>query len=316
MDTDDDCAPGSARPASEGARDYALLDGEPAADGIRRIADGRAADALERLRGAEGPAAGEGIHEARKSLKKLRSLLRLTRPRLGEGIYGLESSRFRDAGRVLSGHRDADALIEAVDGLGERFTDELGPAALLPLRRALETERDAGRTTTGRPKEVDRAIAIIEAGRAGVPAWPLKRNGFGLVRGGLHRAYSRGRKAMEEVAREPGEEAVHDWRKRVKDLWYMCAILERSFPAVVGATAEQAHELSSMLGDHHDLAVLAGRLGDDPSLLGGAMPLPTAIDLIERRQAELIDAALPLGRRLYAEKPKRFSARIEAYWKA
>ena len=46
------------------------------------------------------------------------------------------------------------------------------------------------------------------------------------------------------------------------------------------------------------------------------MPMPTAIDLIERRQEELIDEAMPLGRRLYAEKPKRFSARLEAYWKA
>jgi CHAD domain-containing protein len=303
-------------PAHAGPRDFALLDGEPAADGIRRIADGRAADALERLRSAEGTGAGEGIHEARKSLKKLRSVLRLTRPRLGKGLYRLESARFRDAGRVLSGHRDADALIETVDGLEERFADELGPTALRPLRRALEAERDERRNTAGRPREVDRAIAIIEAGRAGIASWPLKGNGFGLVRGGLRRAYARGRGAMAEVAREPRDEAVHDWRKRVKDLWYMCAILERSFPALVGATAEQAHELSSLLGDHHDLAVLAGRLRDDPGLLGGGMPMPTAIDLIERRQAELIDDAMPLGRRLYAEKPKRFSARLEAYWKA
>jgi CHAD domain-containing protein len=302
--------------ASEVDRTFALLDGEPAAGGIRRIADGRAADALEQLRSTEGAAAGEGIHEARKSLKKLRSLLRLTRPRLGKGLYRLESARFRDAGRVLAGHRDADALIETVAGLEERFADELGPAALWRLRQKLEAERDVRRTTAGRPGEVERAIAIIEAGRAGIAAWPLKGDGFGLVRGGLRRAYARGRGAMVEVAREPGEEAVHEWRKRVKDLWYMCAILERSFPAVVGATAEQAHELSSLLGDHHDLAVLAGRLRDDPGLLGGGMPMPTAIDLIERRQAELIDEALPLGRRLYAEKPKRFSARLEAYWKA
>jgi hypothetical protein len=38
------------------------------------------------------------------------------------------------------------------------------------------------------------------------------------------------------------------------------------------------------------------------------------IGLLERRQAELLSAAWPLGRRIYAEDPDAFVARIEAYW--
>lgn len=302
----------------EGRRDYALLEGEGAAAGIRRVADGRAADALDLLRAAEGESLAEGVHEARKSLKKLRSVLRLVRPRIGDGIYRLENGRFGDAGRVLSDLRDADAIGEAVDALRERFAGELDPRAIDPLAQALGEDRRRSRPAAGGPPpEVGRAIAMIEAGRAGIARWPLERNGFGLVRPGLHRAYARGRKRMTAVTRRPGDdEAVHEWRKRVKDLWYMAALLERSFPALVGATADQAHELSSLLGDHHDLSVLGERVRDDPGLLGAAMPAPTLLDLIERRQTELLEEALPLGRRLYAEKPKRFTARLEAYWRA
>lgn len=314
MGSETDRSVGGGEPPG-GPRDYALLEGEPASAGIRRIADGRAADALDHLRRAEGEGLAEGVHEARKSLKKLRSVLRLVRPRLGEGLYRLENGRFGDAGRVLSDLRDADALSESVDALRERFSRDLHPAALGPLASALEADggRTAGRTA---PPQVGRAIAMIEAGRAGISQWPLDRDGFGLVRPGLRYAYARGRNRMEAVARRADEESVHEWRKRVKDLWYMTAVLERTFPAVLGAAAEQAHELSSLLGDHHDLAVLAARLTADPALLGGALPAPTMADLIESRQAELIERALPLGRRLYAEKPKRFSARIEAYWRA
>ena len=38
--------------------------------------------------------------------------------------------------------------------------------------------------------------------------------------------------------------------------------------------------------------------------------------VIEQRQGELLDAALNVGQRLYAEKPKAFRRRIKRYWLA
>ena len=40
------------------------------------------------------------------------------------------------------------------------------------------------------------------------------------------------------------------------------------------------------------------------------------LEAIEGRQAELLDDALDLGARLYAEKPKAFVGRVGAYWEA
>ena len=36
---------------------------------------------------------------------------------------------------------------------------------------------------------------------------------------------------------------------------------------------------------------------------------------IRTRQEELLSEALPLGERLYADKPKAYRRRIKAYWK-
>ncbi len=82
------------------------------------------------------------------------------------------------------------------------------------------------------------------------------REGFDLMRPGLEREYRRGRGALRAVRKDPSAEAVHQWRKRVKDLWYHLRLLQGVWPATMGAAADEAHALSDLLGDHHDLSVL------------------------------------------------------------
>jgi hypothetical protein len=84
---------------------------------------------------------------------------------------------------------------------------------------------------------------------------------------------------------------------------------------VLDATADEAHQLSDRLGDDHDLVTLTARLdhADDPLTLDQRHHLERVIGA---RRAELQDAAFAYGERLFAEKPKRFVARLERYWEA
>ena len=65
-------------------RSYRLLRGEPLPDGIARVARGRMSHAIDGLEG--GGDVDKAVHEARKDLKKIRSLLRLTRAELGDDV--------------------------------------------------------------------------------------------------------------------------------------------------------------------------------------------------------------------------------------
>ena len=112
---------------------------------------------------------------------------------------------------------------------------------------------------------------------------------------------------------DPTPEAVHKWRKRVKDLWYHLRLLGDMWPEALKGAADEAHELSDLLGDHHDLTVLAEEIRASAN---GDRDAAALLELTERRQAELLEASIPLGERLYAEKPKQFSARLSAYWRA
>jgi CYTH domain-containing protein/CHAD domain-containing protein len=302
----------SSGPQRGGAsRAYRLERKEGPAEGATRIAAGRAEKAIEELACLDrGEPSAAAVHAARKDMKKLRALLRLVRAEIGEERFRKENERYRDVGRRLAESRDAEVKIETLAALRERFGGELPVASLAAWRAELEAERDA---VGGGGELVSRvAIAEIEVGRDEISRWDLSSDSWDLLAPGLRRSYRRGLREMKRVREKRRADDVHSWRKRVKDLWYQLRLVRGAWPEVVGETAEQAHELADLLGDHHDLTLLAEDLAGRERLAARAS-LSAAI---ERRQEALLDAALDLGRRIYAEKPKAFMRRMALYWDA
>jgi CHAD domain-containing protein len=295
------------------SRSYRLKTEEAPAEGMRRIALGRTEKALERLEGVEADELAAAVHGARKDLKKLRGVLRLVRDELGRKAFKAENRRYRDAARLLSGSRDAEVKLETLLALRHRFEDLPGDAAER-WEGMLETERDelAAAMRGETEGRIGQAIEAIEAGWDAIGKWPLRTDSWALVGPGLSRSYGGGRRAMKRVSADSSAENVHDWRKRAKDLWYQLRIVRDAWPELLGVTIDQADELADLLGDHHDLAVLA----DDLQTRNDLSDRGAFENALAERQEELLDAALGIGRRLYAEKPKAFRRRIERYWLA
>lgn len=256
------------------------------------------------------------IHDARKSLKRSRSLLRLVRRALGRKAYRAENDALRLAGLSLSGTRDADVLVETVQGLAKRFAGQLPLAEFEALRDALEREASVGREGETSPDR-DQLAGVLRAAAERVERWPLDGAGWDALLAGAARGYERGAEAFALARRAPTVEHLHDWRKRVKDLWYHERLLQTAWPAVLDAHGGEAHVLSELLGDDHDLAVLRQRLA-----AGVELPPGTALDadalglLIDERREELQEEARQLGRRLYAETPEAFARRLRRYVRA
>jgi CHAD domain-containing protein len=308
-------------PEHEGpSRAYRLKRKESGPDGIRRIAAGQLDDALEHLRDGLEQDFATAIHEARKDLKKGRAVLRLVRANLGDELYRAENDRLRDAGRMLSAARDAEVKLDTVRALRDHFPEEMPTAPFESLVAALEGERQEltarGAGLADAWRSADQAAAMIEASRAGVEEWPLEGPAWKLVKRGLATSYRRSRKRFRDTVSEPTPETVHEWRKRIKDLWYHLRLIQGSWPEMLGPLADQTHELSDLLGNHHDLTVLAVDARSREAELGDGDGLEALLELMERRQDELLEAAIPIGERLYAEDPKLFVGRIRTYWRA
>jgi CHAD domain-containing protein len=300
--------------AQAARRDYRLHGDEPADEGVRRIAQGRIDAALEQLRVDSKVDLATAVHDTRKDMKKLRSLLRLVRDELGDKRYRAENARYRDAARLLARSRDAEVKLATLTSLREHYGTSAPAAAGLVAALRLERQRLSTRAEGDELGErLEQAARAIEAGGAAIEDWPLKSHGWKLMRDGLEHGYRGGRKGLRQVRAAPTAEVVHDWRKRVKDLWYDLRLLGDMWPDAMKTSADQAHELADLLGDHHDLSVLAEEIRTRGN---GHADSARLLELTERRQRELLELALPLGERLYAEQPKQFVARLRVYWRA
>lgn len=291
---------------------YVFRQEEPVAAGVRRIAREQIDAAVAEL---NDPALDrhEAVHQVRKRCKKLRALLRLVRPVLGD-VYHAENARFRDAARTLSAVRDATALLEAYDALTTHYGATLDRRAAAPIRRALTLRRRHVAETFDLDGRIDAFLTEMEAARRAVDGWPLDADEFDALDGGLRKTYGRARRAMDHAYAEPSDEAFHEWRKRVKYHWYHSRLLTAVWPAVMTPRTDALDALAGLLGDEHDLAVFRQVLTGEPDRFAGVQALPAFLGLLDRRRAELQAEVRPLGRRLLAEPPRALAHRLGTYW--
>lgn len=326
-----------------------LLADELLAGGLKRTAVGQLDLAIEMLERGNGSVdGGRAVHETRKALKRLRTLLRLVRAQLGETAFAREDGVLSSVGRALSGARDADVMLATLDQLIARHPRKLtGRSGVSRLRaRLVADQQRMARAALGEESTRAQALADLHACRERMGAWSLpERGGFELVEPGLLRSYQQGRQRLRRAARSKGEDLrrMHAWRKRVKDLRYAVEMLQRrdssdstgaheprgkrarrrraqahKDAARLRRLARSAEQLGEMLGEDHDLAVLAGlirsagkRGGGDTARIGRGTR-KTLLKLISRRRRELRRRALREGERLYRRTPKKFVRRIGA----
>jgi acyl-CoA hydrolase/CHAD domain-containing protein len=290
-------------------RPFRLRRGERIPDGVRRIAGEQVDMAIAQL---DGKTAGEGdgVHEARKALKRLRAAVRLARAGLGDDVYRRENAIYRAAGRRLAGARDAQVLVETLD---RTLSDQPGAANDLgPLREALVRQRDEPPRSNGAHKSAE-VVYALRAARERVDAWPLTEDDFAALAPGLQRIYRRGRRALKVARRDPSDDHLHELRKRAKDLWHVSQLLRPASPKRMRALATDLHALTDRLGEAQDLAMLLAWAGQHRHLADSST-LARLEGLVGPRRAKLQADALRRAQSIYARKPAVFVKRLGRHW--
>ena len=100
------------------------------------------------------------------------------------------------------------------------------------------------------------------------PFYNLETNGRTFVGTGLRRTYRQGKNVvwqLEMIGQEnASDETWHELRKCAKALGYQLRLLRPIWPGPINVLLREIDQLTDRLGDDHDLAVLRGRILNEP----------------------------------------------------
>jgi len=218
---------------------YKLQQGEALAAGLKRIAGEQLDGAIRQL---QSPAdLNAGIYEARKCLKRARSVLRLLAPQLGP-VYAEENRRLRDVARRFGPLRDAGVSLELLEQFAGRYKRK---SALNGPRRALMERQQAMNCQAA----LADSVASLMATRRRMEDWPALQVTAESLQAEIHKTHKQSGRAFEKARKTRTAADFHELRKSVKRELNQRRLIEPFDGA-------ELKRLASLLGDHHNLAVL------------------------------------------------------------
>lgn len=220
---------------------------------------------LQRLRRQPGPA----VHALRVRMKKLRAVLRLAAPVLPPAALQTLRAEARDIRQAFGACRDAEVACRLAAKLAEQAALPVPVLRLSPLAASPAASRE----------ELRRRLRRLETRLVGLPLAALTR---AQLRAVWLEQYRRCRQLHRCCRREPDPEALHTWRKRVRELEHLglALVALRVDQPAIRQRIRPARELGRRLGRLQDLAVLAA-----------ALPLAAGRDwqrLLARRRRRLL----------------------------
>lgn len=252
----------------------------------------------------------ESIHNARKSFKFLRALLRLIKFPLGADLYGKENYTFRDMGRPMSDLRDAHVMPVILKYVAleahsvspsdiEAGFNELEERAHQVLDKAQNEER-----------RFESIASELEACKTRVAGWPQIPDSLEALLPGVKEVYQKGREGFVAAQDDPSKEHFHEWRKQAKYLMHHYEILVNYWPDTLGINGKSLQQLSDYLGEEHDLALFYNLINEDlfRNKLNNVHALSS---YVEQKRNFLQRSALNLGEFIYSKSDDDFITHFE-----
>jgi CHAD domain-containing protein len=293
---------------------YELKREETVAENVTRILREELTAAIGSLENP-GDNKEDTIHSVRKRIKKIRALLRLVRSDLDEETFRRENLRYRNIGNMMSHLRDATVMINTLDKLRETHPDGLPETAFAGLRQSLVTRQaEVSEAFFAAENRIGEVIAAFREAEHNLPE-PSGRDSFAVFAPNIKGIYRRGVKAFALAISEPTAHNFHELRKEVKNLGYHTRLLQPVWPGLFEAYEHELGVLAELLGEDHDLGVLAdeiesGRLGGDDETGNARL-----VALLHEERENLQRQFYPLAQRLFAERASDFVGRYRLYWR-
>jgi CHAD domain-containing protein len=197
----------------------------------------------------------DGIHQARKSLRRTRSVLALGSPLLGPGAT-LIDRECRRMNRELSELRDAQALVSTLDHL----IDKGDAAECLPVLRrvrriAARARAERARLALAGKPDLDDARALLTTLLAALPSLPWQNLTDASVTDAFAYSVRRADEAGERARTSERAADWHRWRRRARRVSQQYRALADLIEHAPGVK-KRSKTLAILLGEAQDYALL------------------------------------------------------------
>ena len=234
--------------------EFVLKAGETIPEGIKRIIVSQVDYAIYNIEHNINSDFDLAIHEARKCSKRVRATLRLVRSETGNKLFKRENYHFRDINRFLSEIRNISVIIETLNKVirqnpAKDYSELLNETIRFKdrLLEVLFAEENRLKTVT----------ELLNTGKERAETLPLKRDSIKVLYKGMRRVYMLCGRCMKIARKEPTDENLHEWRKKVKYLYYQFQVLTPFLPDELSTHIPGLDKMAEYLGEDHDMAELA-----------------------------------------------------------
>ena len=277
-------------------------------NGLLRIVD-TLIDSVTTNHGALSQNGAEDIHQVRTTIKRLRALLRLIRPAIDPAFFNRENTRLRTAAGLLSFARDTEVARGTLKKLP--VADETNQEAVGSVLSGLETRAEAATDFQDNMAEVNRRLKKT---RLNFHRLKLPGSDREILEAGLRAVYRQGRRRMKAAIEQGQDNAFHRWRIRAKNLYYELQFLESAGPKRLQRVVSRLSDLEDQIGQDHDVAVLRAWLKKQPETFGGDETVHRVVACLDGQTRQLRQKVIPLGRKIWRQKPRRFAQKIVRHW--
>ena len=251
----------------------------------------------------------EFTHQIRTTIKRLRALLRLIRPGVEPAFFERENDRLRTAARHLSSVRDSEVARDTLKNLpvNDRTRRDAVATALSGLEPRIQHEK-------AHPPNLDEVKEQFQESLSRFRRLKLQGTEQQIVEAAVRKVYRQGRQRMKEAIRTDEDAAYHRWRIRAKNLYYELQFLEVVWPKRLHRMVSRLSKLQDRIGLDHDLVVLRAELKRTPEAFGGKERVGRIVSCLDRQIKKSRRLAVPLGRKIWRKKPKRFARQLARRW--
>ena len=255
------------------------------------------------------------IHEIRKSIKRIRAVLRLIREEIGYSSYYRENVFYREMNRSVSDIRSYNVLVLSLEKLQSDLSKTIPAETFEPL---IVSIRELREKILSRMFYADRILHdlsrnLLEAKKR-IPTLSLENESFEVFAGGMRRMYRQSRNYLSKAQENPDTHHLHDMRKRMKYLWYHLEILNPIYPASLKVHADSLENITENLGVHHDMELLSEFLHNSDTKLEPRI-IETLLDACEFKKSALLSNIWIKAGVAFSEEPGALIDRMGEYWK-